>query len=1536
MLLDNLFVDNHGYKYGTIGVVGVIYVTFINNTFINNSAYHGGSIASYANDFVDVTYLNVFNCSSYLAGGSIYIYRLFQNLTITNSIFYDCYSMIDGGCLFIDRISYLIVENTSIINSEAENSGGSAFILKGFFCIFNNFSIFKSKATYGGMIYIDQVNRGIWQNSFFKNGYSILDGGFGYFYNMYTIILIEDSEFCDLKSERDGAFLISYTLSYFLVNRTKIFYCEVLHGDKGVFFLEGFNDFEFGEESGDFFIENTEFIENAAQFGANIYFTSNNYLDLRNVTSKNNFGNLFTIGSDKQSKIFFNLIKISRNNLKFLHMNDVADQRYSSMFIILDSDIIFINISINYNCDKKDLFEIYRSTIYVGQSSFYENIKSKFSEEMSQTIFNLIKSKIELFNNTFFYLYVTQQQFIIFNIIESSFSSNNDFYQNYSVLSVSLIFSQNSNLTFLNSYFENLNALTSALLIKNSNLNMDLCIFGVIENLTNVKGNSYILYENHEKKNFNLTISNSLFKNFEIDIINVYKAYFLIIENCTFSRKTVNFTYFSRVLHLDSVYHSLISNCVFQNLRSLLSACIYVVSTEERNHIFEVKILKSKFLSNIAMTAATIYISGFLSIEINSSIFFDNMAITNLFQNDYIINENSGKAGCILIDCEYFPNCSAGFYSAYFLSNKAEKFGSTILLKTIDAAHFTSCIFKNNSDESNYLDLVTGTPLSNRLLHLNFTPEIFFEFLKSSTDLHSVTIQLLSNFLSDHPPVATSGQPFNLSFLLLDFNFQILLPSVLSSDFTCSSSFLIKHNPILLNGLIFFENIKVFHIPNSTIFCLLSFSVPNNLFFQPLNQKDQSSLPPPSFSHSFTIFLRLCKIGEVFLEDSSCFECLPGTFSLYDHTLSNFSKTSRKCTSCPANAFCSGASSLTPSRGYWRANFNSLLFLKCQNEEGCLGYGGSLDYWKNLTSEEKISGKCGEGYSGNLCFYCDQGSAKIDEEGICRKCEDLTGRKIKFALLACFWIFYIAVQVRVYGDTEERDPKLAILIKIMVNHLQMMLIMDLIEFRNIDQFQLFLAARNYFNFLTIDFFVFDCLFWDIGEDMLVNKVIFADVFPFVFSFIMLILWMVNYAYFHFRNLPTFEISFYDYIKERIKSGLVIFISIFYPEILRKCFSLFNCMLIDEKTNLTVLVLSPNIICWESKHKFWVQVVATPGLIFWGILTPLIILIVLIRNKKLVATYITKIESKFYSCKEVEIKKVYKRTIIDIEPQLAEKLFPNGLPHKTEIGCTKQHTSFIKSREFFIKSQEMIMKDFKQFERDRSNKVDSVIKENKIITNIAELYRYIENDDQLFHKIGENDLRDYKVSVRKESEIPTSQARRKISTINFLKDRRILIYNLGFIYRGYKKDYFCWEIIIFARKFLFIFIGTFTEIFPNHIKPTMFVIMSLSFIYFQITANPYQFDYMNNLELISLNMAFFTACIGVLLFSEKIKEISIVFVVIVFIINGIFYAKWIEYIFKHGRLRKDLLHLMGILKTKASSRKKVIKSKFGRLHKKHEI
>lgn len=85
------------------------------------------------------------------------------------------------------------------------------------------------------------------------------------------------------------------------------------------------------------------------------------------------------------------------------------------------------------------------------------------------------------------------------------------------------------------------------------------------------------------------------------------------------------------------------------------------------------------------------------------------------------------------------------------------------------------------------------------------------------------------------------------------------------------------------------------------------------------------------------------------LPSGKCQTCEKGTYLLYAPI------TSTLCKECLSSekAVCEGGNNLYPQPGYWRSSIYSEDFIRCRNDEACLG--------KN-PPENNLMGACNEGY----------------------------------------------------------------------------------------------------------------------------------------------------------------------------------------------------------------------------------------------------------------------------------------------------------------------------------------------------------------------------------------------------------------------------------------------------------------------------------------------------------------------------------------------------------------------------------------------
>jgi hypothetical protein len=266
----------------------------------------------------------------------------------------------------------------------------------------------------------------------------------------------------------------------------------------------------------------------------------------------------------------------------------------------------------------------------------------------------------------------------------------------------------------------------------------------------------------------------------------------------------------------------------------------------------------------------------------------------------------------------------------------------------------------------------------------------------------------------------------------------------------------------------------------------------------------------------------------------------------------------------------------------------------------------------------------------------------------------------------------------------------------------------------------------------------------------------------------------------------------------------------FPEITRKCFSLLNCIEIDDTATKKLLRFSPDIECWTSYHHFYILTLALPGFIIWGVLYPIGIFLTMYRNQS-------------------AIKSIIRNSI------------PEGDPKKIDTD-SQEITNSVRG-------------------------LSTGKRGSKIIKNAS-------------LKDGQNEI--------------------DISII------------LKFIYKGYKEDYYYWELVIFAKKIILIFIGSFTDFFPNESKATVLLALICIFLLLQVRIQPYENSYLNQIELLSLFVTFLTANFGLLLYSEDFKKAGVVLLAIMIMINVLFFCFWI-YVFIFFK-RKSMREKKKIQKT----------------------
>lgn len=91
--------------------------------------------------------------------------------------------------------------------------------------------------------------------------------------------------------------------------------------------------------------------------------------------------------------------------------------------------------------------------------------------------------------------------------------------------------------------------------------------------------------------------------------------------------------------------------------------------------------------------------------------------------------------------------------------------------------------------------------------------------------------------------------------------------------------------------------------------------------------------------------------------------------------------------------------------------------------------------------------------------------------------------------------------------------------------------------------------------------------------------------------------------------------------------------------------------------------------------------------------------------------------------------------------------------------------------------------------------------------------------------------------------------------------------LGFLYRGYKKDFFFWEVIIMYRKIALICISVFISSYGVVAQALIVFMLLILFLFFNMKKQPYQTTVLNDLETLSLITSMITIYCGLFFISD---------------------------------------------------------------------
>jgi len=134
---------------------------------------------------------------------------------------------------------------------------------------------------------------------------------------------------------------------------------------------------------------------------------------------------------------------------------------------------------------------------------------------------------------------------------------------------------------------------------------------------------------------------------------------------------------------------------------------------------------------------------------------------------------------------------------------------------------------------------------------------------------------------------------------------------------------------------------------------------------------------------------------------------------------------------------------------------------------------------------------------------------------------------------------------------------------------------------------------------------------------------------------------------------------------------------------------------------------------------------------------------------------------------------------------------------------------------------------------------------------------------------------------------------------------------GFLFRGFKKDYYYWECVIMYRKIILIFIAVFLVNFGVITQALVVFLLLIGFVMFNVKKKPFSTEPLNNLETMSLVTSMITVYCGLFFISDmpeiynsadpELQQASnglelnegtkIIFFFVIVVVNLLFFGYW---------------------------------------------
>ncbi|CAG9331088.1 unnamed protein product [Blepharisma stoltei] len=670
-------------------------------------------------------------------------------------------------------------------------------------------------------------------------------------------------------------------------------------------------------------------------------------------------------------------------------------------------------------------------------------------------------------------------------------------------------------------------------------------------------------------------------------IIYAYQAT-ILIENSHFNRFTGSGLYGSLLASLEikdsiftggngtlgaSIYclncESInLEDCSFtENYAESLGGALYITTDNGNAKKSSCEISNCLFERNIGGAGGAIYAKD-IALLITSSQFASNKA-------DFLGLEtkNYGQAGGVYMSCSNANYCDFKLKSCNFTKNSASLNGGGIYFDNEEPG-LKNNIFKDNS--AIYGNDVASYPV--KLMVVNEDGTLAENF--NGRALSQIPISTFN--LTDVASGQKSSKP--LLIALVDTFDQIVSSDHVSTGEIRPISSAIVDGTIrvtAVNGIFNFSSYTISAEPETDVQIKV---------FSPNIDISKALISGSSSSQSLYINakMRSCRTGEV-KNGKLCKVCPEGYYSLGTNLTS--------CLACPDVAVCYGSYRMSPKPGYWRDNPYTDQFWKCPNPSACLG---SPD-----ADNVSYTGVCSKGYKGNKCQSCQENYSR----SLSSKCKECPSLALNiFIIIAIFCLFIIVAFLLVRSIIKSALKPAALVpvyLKIFLNYIQLVNIASTFDLSWPSEVIELFYVQNGVDYVYQQIYSFECLLKeDHGSDSYFKTLVIIAAFPAIAFFIAFIIWIL---------IKAIQQSYKNFWDDFISTCIIILFLI-YPTVVKKLLGSLNCTEINSgefwlKEDL-------DIRCWEERHIFYILAVTIPALIVWGIFFPVICLISIVRQRKM--------------------------------------------------------------------------------------------------------------------------------------------------------------------------------------------------------------------------------------------------------------------------------------------------------------------------------